>query len=259
MLLKGVRRNNYDISFRRSVKQVVEDKLSPEAAITDVDVMIERYIEETGDVPANVFLESMADAILSDMMTDTAINKMSTTEYPILSGTQELRRTKSSGARGSSPYNYHEVPLVVEEVEAAYSKYAEPYIYANYDKYSETLSDYERYSALNKKQRVTILSPAIRECTPQPTDGRLYLRKVWADSVKKRDKYRCQKPECRSRNGIMHAHHIKNYADNPELRFDTDNGVTLCERCHTDFHSLYGKKYTNGVQLREFFDILTKV
>jgi len=221
--------------------------------------MIERYIDETGDIPDDVYLEAMADAILSDMLTDTSVGKMANTEFPILSESQGLRRAGSSGARGSSPFNYHEVPLVVEEVEAVYSKFAEPYIYSNNDNYSETLADYERYSAINKEQPVIVISPAVREGTPQPTDKRLYLRKVWADSVKKRDKYRCQKPVCRSRNGIMHAHHIKNYADNPELRFEIDNGVTLCERCHTDFHSLYGNKYTNGVQLREFFVNITKV
>jgi len=75
----------------------------------------------------------------------------------------------------------------------------------------------------------------------------------WAMAVKERDGYRCQNPKCRSRNGIMHAHHIHNYADYPELREDIDNGITLCVDCHVGFHAFFGKKANNRRQLDEYF------
>lgn len=60
----------------------------------------------------------------------------------------------------------------------------------------------------------------------------------WRISVFKRDKYTCQ--HCGKRGGKIHAHHIKRYRDNPELRTDLGNGITLCGRCHRELHRLEG-------------------
>lgn len=48
------------------------------------------------------------------------------------------------------------------------------------------------------------------------------------------------------------AHHIYNWKDNPDKRYDIDNGITLCEDCHLMFHILFGKKDNNLLQLNEF-------
>lgn len=74
--------------------------------------------------------------------------------------------------------------------------------------------------------------------------------KSWRTAVFERDDYTCQC--CGERGGDLNAHHIYNYADNPEGRTDVENGVTLCERCHKEFHSSYGYRNTTATQLEEY-------
>lgn len=62
--------------------------------------------------------------------------------------------------------------------------------------------------------------------------------KRWRFDVYARDEFTCQ--ECGdNKGGNLHAHHIKSFADYPELRFEVSNGITLCKDCHETLH--YGK------------------
>ncbi|MES2401836.1 MAG: HNH endonuclease [Pseudomonadota bacterium] len=40
--------------------------------------------------------------------------------------------------------------------------------------------------------------------------------------------------------GNLQAHHRKEWAEYPELRFDVNNGITLCKWCHWLAHTYHG-------------------
>jgi len=57
------------------------------------------------------------------------------------------------------------------------------------------------------------------------------LYKNWRQQVYKRDNYCCQWPNCKKKTKL-NAHHIKTWAEYPGLRFDPNNGITLCYNHH---------------------------
>ena len=62
----------------------------------------------------------------------------------------------------------------------------------------------------------------------------------WRELVFNRDDYTCQHCLAKCGNGedvYLHAHHIKVFSVFHELRFDIDNGITLCKQCHYKVHS----------------------
>lgn len=71
----------------------------------------------------------------------------------------------------------------------------------------------------------------------------------WVKGIFKRDNYTCQK--CKIRGEKLCAHHIQNFADYPRLRFEVDNGIAFCVKCHKLFHKLYGFK-NNKQQIYDY-------
>ena len=84
----------------------------------------------------------------------------------------------------------------------------------------------------------------------------------WRNEVYKKDWYTCQC--CGQFKGIKkQAHHLINFANNEDLRYDVDNGITLCEDCHyttvsDSFHNLYGTINNTPEQLEEYINYKRK-
>ena len=80
---------------------------------------------------------------------------------------------------------------------------------------------------------------------------------AWRTLVFEQDNYTCQ---CCGRRGYeINAHHIENFADHEDLRYDVNNGITLCDDCHNviksgSFHNIYGTLNNTPEQLEEYIN-----
>jgi len=60
--------------------------------------------------------------------------------------------------------------------------------------------------------------------------------RAWSAAVLKRANYQCEDPQHdprRPRGGKLHAHHIQERRDRPDLALSMQNGAALCPACHT--------------------------
>ncbi len=71
---------------------------------------------------------------------------------------------------------------------------------------------------------------------------------TWRNEVYKRDRWTCVL--CGQIGGKLNADHIKPFSLFPELRFDLNNGRTLCKKCHVKTET-YGWKFYN-LNMKEY-------
>lgn len=82
------------------------------------------------------------------------------------------------------------------------------------------------------------------------TERKGYLARRWRIAIRKKFNSTCD--ICLEDEGKLHAHHLSNWKDNYDARFDEDNGVLLCQQCHMSFHSEYGKTNNTPEQYTEY-------
>ena len=75
--------------------------------------------------------------------------------------------------------------------------------------------------------------------------------KEWRKQVWLRDNFACKiaNPDC---DGKIEAHHILSWRDHPELRYEINNGITLC-------HAHHPRKRAEEKRLSPFFMELVSV
>ena len=84
----------------------------------------------------------------------------------------------------------------------------------------------ERVSEANYNPTITDEERVIKRNMPE--------NYMWRKAVYERDNYTCK--ACSKVGGHLVAHHIVPYSTNKKLRFNVDNGITLCKTCHKEFH-----------------------
>ena len=89
-----------------------------------------------------------------------------------------------------------------------------------------------------KKRKLSLKKYKIKRkhkgSTAKQRRSKKYLR--WRVAVFRRDRHTCKK--CGQKGGHLNAHHFKPWALFPESRFDINNGITLCSKCHTYIHKV---------------------
>ena len=81
-------------------------------------------------------------------------------------------------------------------------------------------------------------------------NGNKTLINEWRKQVYQRDNFICQHCKKQSEHDLV-AHHLNGFDKFINERYDVNNGVTLCENCHKQFHHIYG--YGNNTK-EQFLD-----
>lgn len=109
---------------------------------------------------------------------------------------------------------------------------------------------------LKKKIKGCVYCSYDNQTSKESTDRKNWRYREWRNKVYKRDNYTCQK--CGDNTGgNLEAHHILNYSEYKDKRYNVDNGITFCEKCHNpifegSFHNKYGTRDNTKEQLNEF-------
>ena len=73
----------------------------------------------------------------------------------------------------------------------------------------------------------------------------------WRKAVYEKDNYTCKCCDD-NKGGNLVAHHLDGYNWCKDKRTDTNNGITLCNKCHKEFHNIYGFGNNTKEQFEEF-------
>jgi len=79
--------------------------------------------------------------------------------------------------------------------------------------------------------------------------------RLWRASVIRRD------IRCKICNSLQdrEAHHLNHAIYFAGMRFDVDNGVTLCKKCHTQYHTNYHNSFREKCEKKDFENFMSLV
>lgn len=140
--------------------------------------------------------------------------------------TKEIRRKLSESHKGQNPWNKG----IKGEEFLSYYKNGHP---RGMKGKKVSISSRKKMSKAHKGEKSYFWKGGITPINRRIRNG-MEIR-LWREAVFTRDNWTCQKCSRRSKKGeriILNADHIKSFSLYPELRFEIDNGRTLCEECH---------------------------
>lgn len=82
-------------------------------------------------------------------------------------------------------------------------------------------------------------------------NGNKSLINEWRKKIYQKDNYTCQHCHKKNEHDLV-AHHLNGFDKFEEQRYDVNNGITLCEQCHKNFHHIYGYGNNTKEQFLEF-------
>lgn len=162
------------------------------------------------------------------------------------------REMMSAAHRGNKPWNYGQMQMVIIECAGCQEVVVRQYKADRSNKYCSvacSTKSLHRPSIIKKSARSRVgLNKAANHWNWQggisPTNWIIRQSaqyKQWRRAVLERDNHTCI--WCGTTKNL-NADHIKRFADFPALRFDIDNGRTLCEPCHRTTETYGNKKQT---------------
>jgi 5-methylcytosine-specific restriction endonuclease McrA len=79
------------------------------------------------------------------------------------------------------------------------------------------------------------------------------IKEKWRLDIFNNNDFTCQ--ICNKRGSYLNAHHLDGWDKHENKRFDVNNGVTMCTKCHKKFHKAYGHGKNTKEQWYEFYNI----
>jgi hypothetical protein len=157
---------------------------------------------------------------------------------PTLKGrkqSEEHIKNKALSKRKGSYFNCQKCSNIFwrkpSEIKNGQNKYCSKICYFDAQKGVPKISGFKLNPLIGDKNKnwkggITPINKSIR--------GSLEYKK-WREEVFNRDNYSCTECGAKSQKGVsvyLEAHHIMPFATHPKLRFATENGQTLCKKCH---------------------------
>lgn len=99
---------NYKEAFKLATENLFSKKFPIPWRIKAVDDLCEAYVTQTGEIPDSTQLTLLADYILTEDLTNRCPDKVTNTEYPILSGGQvKLRNRRELPRPNFNSFSFH--------------------------------------------------------------------------------------------------------------------------------------------------------